>query len=152
MVDQKTCLIVIDGWGIPTEKSRKDGDAILAADTPFMDDFSKEGSKTASGFTELDASSIAVGLPKGLMGNSEVGHLNIGAGRIVWQDVVRIDKTIEDGKLNENKVVLQSFNKAKDGNGRLHLCGLVSDGGVVSVSDPPTYVPLKPYSTPNWTT
>ncbi|KAF2758137.1 hypothetical protein EJ05DRAFT_476395 [Pseudovirgaria hyperparasitica] len=130
MVDQKTCLIVIDGWGVASETSRKDGDAILAADTPVMDDFAKEDSKSASGYTELDASSTAVGLPKGLMGNSEVGHLNIGAGRIVWQDVVRIDQTIEDGKLNQNKQILNSFNRAKDGNGRLHLCGLVSDGGV----------------------
>lgn len=80
-------LVVIDGWGIPTDKSPKEGDAILAAETPVMDEFYKDGSKTAQGFTELEASSLAVGLPEGLMGNSEVGHLNIGAGRVVWQDV-----------------------------------------------------------------
>ncbi len=78
---------MIDGWGIPSESSPKEGDAILAADTPVMDDFAKEGSQTAQGYTELEASSLAVGLPEGLMGNSEVGHLNIGAGRVVWQDV-----------------------------------------------------------------
>ena len=100
-VDQKTVLIVIDGWGVATEKSRKDGDAILAADTPTMDEFAKDGSKTAQGYTELEASSLAVGLPEGLMGNSEVGHLNIGAGRVVWQDSVRIGQTIKNGKLKD---------------------------------------------------
>ena len=79
--------MVIDGWGIPSEKSPKDGDAIAAATTPIMDGFAAKVSKTARGFTELEASSLAVGLPEGLMGNSEVGHLNIGAGRVVWQDV-----------------------------------------------------------------
>lgn len=131
-VDQKAVLIVIDGWGVASEKSRKDGDAILAADTPCMDEFAKEGSSTAQGYTELEASSLAVGLPEGLMGNSEVGHLNIGAGRVVWQDVVRIDQTIKNDKLKDNKIIQDSFNNAKNGNGRLHLCGLVSDGGVHS--------------------
>lgn len=86
----------------------------------------------AEGYTELEASSLAVGLPEGLMGNSEVGHLNIGAGRVVWQDVVRIDQTIKNGDLNKNDVIMKVLNDAKNGNGRLHLCGLVSDGGVVS--------------------
>lgn len=131
-VDQKAVLIVIDGWGIPSEKSPKEGDAILAADTPCMDEFAKDGSKTAQGYTELEASSLAVGLPEGLMGNSEVGHLNIGAGRVVWQDVVRIDQTIKNQKLKDNERIQDSFNRAKNGNGRLHLCGLVSDGGVHS--------------------
>lgn len=88
--------------------------------------------KNADGFTELDASSLAVGLPEGLMGNSEVGHLNIGAGRVVWQDVVRIDQTIKNNELNKNEIIMTTFNAAKDGNGRLHLAGLISDGGVVS--------------------
>lgn len=83
------------------------------------------------GYTKLEASSLAVGLPEGLMGNSEVGHLNIGAGRVVWQDVVRIDQTIKKGELNKNEIVTKAFQAAKDGNGRLHLCGLISDGGVV---------------------
>ncbi|KAF2731728.1 hypothetical protein EJ04DRAFT_471430 [Polyplosphaeria fusca] len=131
-VDQKAVLIVIDGWGVPGDKSPKEGDAILAADTPCMDEFAQEGSKTAQGYTELEASSLAVGLPEGLMGNSEVGHLNIGAGRVVWQDVVRIDQTIKNGELKDNKIIRDSFGRAKNGNGRLHLLGLVSDGGVHS--------------------
>ncbi|MCJ1277884.1 hypothetical protein MMC21_005698 [Puttea exsequens] len=131
-VEQKAVLIVIDGWGIPSESSPIDGDAIAAAKTPVMDEFSKQGSKIAQGYTELEASSLAVGLPEGLMGNSEVGHLNIGAGRVVWQDVVRIDQTIKKGEMNKVKTLTDSFQRAKDGNGRLHLLGLISDGGVHS--------------------
>jgi 2,3-bisphosphoglycerate-independent phosphoglycerate mutase len=97
-----------------------------------MDSFAAEDSETAEGYTELDASGNAVGLPDGLMGNSEVGHLNIGAGRVVWQDVVRIDSTIKKDKLRDIEELKNSFQKAKDGNGRLHLLGLVSDGGVHS--------------------
>ena len=132
----KWCLIVfivvIDGWGIPTEVSPKDGDAIAAAETPVMNGFSEKNSKTAQGYTELEASSLAVGLPEGLMGNSEVGHLNIGAGRVVWQDVVRIDQTIKKQELSKVKTLTDSFQRAIDGNGRMHLLGLVSDGGVHS--------------------
>lgn len=131
-VDQKVALICIDGWGIPSESSAPEGNSILHADTPWMDDFAKEGSKYAQGYTTLEASSLAVGLPEGLMGNSEVGHLNIGAGRVVWQDVVRIDQTIKKGELNKVDNIVKSFKRAKEGNGRLHLCGLVSDGGVHS--------------------
>ncbi|CAG8954149.1 hypothetical protein HYFRA_00005768 [Hymenoscyphus fraxineus] len=130
-VDHKACLVVIDGWGIPVESSPKNGDAIAAAETPVMDAFQKD----KDGFTELEASSLAVGLPEGLMGNSEVGHLNIGAGRVVWQDVVRIDQTIKKNELNKNEVLMKGFNDAKSGNGRLHLCGLVSDGGVHAKQD-----------------
>ena len=97
-----------------------------------MDGFAAKSSKTAQGYTELEASSLAVGLPEGLMGNSEVGHLNIGAGRVVWQDVVRIDQTLKKGGLNKVETLTNSFKRAKDGNGRLHLLGLVSDGGVHS--------------------
>ncbi|KZF24535.1 phosphoglycerate mutase, 2,3-bisphosphoglycerate-independent [Xylona heveae TC161] len=129
-VDQKAVLIVIDGWGLPSEKSPKEGDAIAAAETPYMDGFKAADSKTAQGYTELEASSLAVGLPEGLMGNSEVGHLNIGAGRVVWQDVVRIDQTLKKGELNKVDKIVESFTRAKNGNGRLHLLGLVSDGGV----------------------
>jgi 2,3-bisphosphoglycerate-independent phosphoglycerate mutase len=131
-VDQKAVLIVIDGWGIPSEHSPPEGDAIAAADTPVMSGFAEEGSKTAQGYTELEASSLAVGLPEGLMGNSEVGHLNIGAGRVVWQDVVRIDQTIKKGEMKDVEWVKKTFQKAIDGNGRLHLLGLISDGGVHS--------------------
>src|SRR5437764_13275564 len=122
-------LVVIDGWGIPSEKSRPDGDAIAAAETPFMDGFKKG---LDGGYTELEASSNAVGLPEGLMGNSEVGHLNIGAGRVVWQDVVRIDLAIKRGEMDKVENVTKSFQRAVDGNGRLHLLGLISDGGVHS--------------------
>lgn len=123
---------MIDGWGIPSETSPKDGDAITNANTPVMDDFYKN----ADGFIGLEASSLAVGLPEGLMGNSEVGHLNIGAGRVVWQDVVRIDQTIKNNELDKNDVIMKTFNDAKNGTGRLHLCGLISDGGVVSLISP----------------
>lgn len=131
-VQQKAVLICIDGWGIPSESSPKEGNAVLNAETPWMDEFAKKGSKIAQGYTELEACSLAVGLPEGLMGNSEVGHLNIGAGRVVWQDVVRIDQTIKKGELNKVENIRKSFMNAKEGNGRLHLLGLVSDGGVVS--------------------
>ncbi|RDW67939.1 hypothetical protein BP6252_09335 [Coleophoma cylindrospora] len=130
-VENKAVLIVIDGWGIPVESSPKNGDAIAAAETPVMDAFQKN----ADGWTELEASSLAVGLPEGLMGNSEVGHLNIGAGRVVWQDVVRIDQTIKKGELAQNDVIKKTFTAAKEGTGRLHLAGLVSHGGVHSKQD-----------------
>lgn len=132
-VQQKAVLICIDGWGIPSEHSPADGNAILNAETPWMEEFAKTGSKITQGYTELEASSNAVGLPEGLMGNSEVGHLNIGAGRVVWQDVVRIDQTIKNGELNKVENIRKSFMRAKEGNGRLHLLGLVSDGGVVGI-------------------
>ena len=123
---------MIDGWGIPGPKSPPEGDAIAAANTPFMSGFRDPNSKTAQGYTELEASSLAVGLPEGLMGNSEVGHLNIGAGRVVWQDSVRIDQTLKKGELKNVENIAKSFSRAKQGNGRLHLLGLVSDGGVHS--------------------
>lgn len=126
--DHNACLIVIDGWGVPSEESPKDGDAIAAAKTPVMDKFAE----SATGYTELEASSLAVGLPEGLMGNSEVGHLNIGAGRVVWQDVVRIDVSIKKGEFGSNPVIQKTLETAKNTNGRLHLCGLVSHGGVHS--------------------
>lgn len=119
---------MIDGWGIPSENSPKDGDAITNAKTPVMDAFAK----SSTGFTELEASSLAVGLPEGLMGNSEVGHLNIGAGRVVWQDVVRIDQAVKKDEFKNNDVIKKTIESAKNGNGRLHLCGLVSHGGVHS--------------------
>ncbi|KAJ9201925.1 hypothetical protein DTO166G4_4579 [Paecilomyces variotii] len=134
-VDHKVCLIVIDGWGVAGPNSPPEGDAIAAAETPHMSGFAEANSKTAQGYTELDASSLAVGLPEGLMGNSEVGHLNIGAGRVVWQDSVRIDQTLRKGELNKVDNIVKSFTRAKEGNGRLHLLGLVSDGGVHSKQD-----------------
>lgn len=97
-----------------------------------MDEFKRPGSEITQGYTEIDASSLAVGLPEGLMGNSEVGHLNIGAGRVVWQDVVRIDQTIKKGELKDVENIQKSFQRAKNSNGRLHFLGLISDGGVHS--------------------
>ncbi|KAI9227377.1 MAG: 2,3-bisphosphoglycerate-independent phosphoglycerate mutase [Piptocephalis tieghemiana] len=125
-VKQKVCLVVIDGWGISPEKNTK-GDAIEGADTPVMSGFEK-----TYPYTELFAHGTAVGLPEGLMGNSEVGHLNIGAGRVVYQDIVRINKTLSEGKFGEVPNIKASFDRASSGNGRLHLLGLVSDGGVHS--------------------
>lgn len=123
---------MIDGWGVAGPNSPPEGDAIAAAETPYMSGFADANSKTAQGYAELDASSLAVGLPEGLMGNSEVGHLNIGAGRVVWQDSVRIDQTLKKGEMGKVPNIAKSFTRAKQGNGRLHLLGLVSDGGVHS--------------------
>ncbi|KAJ1801007.1 hypothetical protein LPJ59_000640 [Coemansia sp. RSA 2399] len=120
----KACLIVIDGWGINDDKQVK-GDAIRDAPTPAMDDMEK-----TQAFTTLAAHGRAVGLPADLMGNSEVGHLNIGAGRVVYQDIVRIDVALEEKQFGKTKAIKDTFDHAIGGNGRLHLCGLVSDGGV----------------------
>lgn len=91
-----------------------------------MDGFAK----SEDCYTQLEASSTAVGLPEGLMGNSEVGHLNIGAGRVVYQDVVRIDQTIKKGELNKNDVLVQTMERAKNGNGRLHLAVSISSSTI----------------------
>jgi len=125
-VKNKVCLIVHDGWGIAPEKGTK-GNAIEAGDTTNMDTIAKDHI-----YRTLAAHGTAVGLSEGLMGNSEVGHLNIGAGRIVWQDIVRIDVSIKKRLFHKSPNIVQSMQRAKDGNGRLHLLGLVSDGGVHS--------------------
>ena len=119
-----TVLLILDGYGL-TE--RKDHNAISMADTPVMDRLMKE-----CPFVEGNASGLAVGLPEGQMGSSEVGHLNIGAGRIVYQDLVRITKKIEDGDFFENEALLKAVNNAKEKGTGLHLYGLLSDGGVHS--------------------
>ncbi|XP_072027250.1 2,3-bisphosphoglycerate-independent phosphoglycerate mutase-like [Amphiura filiformis] len=121
----KVCLIVIDGWGI---SEHKDGNAILNANTPTMDSFCQPSDHYAT----LDASSLAVGLPKGLMGNSEVGHLTIGSGRVIYQAIVMIDLAIEKGEFFKKEAFVNACDRAKNGNGRLHFLGLVSDGGVHS--------------------
>ncbi|KAF9028545.1 cofactor-independent phosphoglycerate mutase [Hymenopellis radicata] len=125
-IKNKVCLIVHDGWGIANTPGLE-GNAIEAGTTTNMDTIAKEHSHR-----KLAAHGIAVGLSEGLMGNSEVGHLNIGAGRIVWQDIVKIDVSIKKREFHKNKVILESMQKAKEGNGRLHLLGLISDGGVHS--------------------
>src|SRR5437870_9798851 len=121
-------LIIGNGWGINPggkEKREENGDATLLARTPFHDQDYRDYP-----CSKLSASGEDVGLPKGQMGNSEVGHLNLGAGRIVYQDLTRINKALAAGDLARNAVVQESFQKARDH--RLHLLGLVSDGGVHS--------------------
>ena len=117
-------LIILDGWGLSRKRS---GNAIYQAKTPFYHHLCK-----TYPMARLKASGEEVGLPTGQMGNSEVGHLNLGAGRIVYQDLTRISKTIADGTFFQNERVLQSLRHAKDNNSALHLLGLLSDGGVHS--------------------
>lgn len=116
--------MILDGWGINT---KKEGNAIALAKTPVYDSLLDEFPHTI-----LDASGESVGLPDGQMGNSEVGHLNIGAGRVVYQDLTMINKAISDGEFQKNPVLLETFQKVKTSSGRLHLMGLLSDGGVHS--------------------
>jgi 2,3-bisphosphoglycerate-independent phosphoglycerate mutase len=117
LIDFDTCS-VHDGWGISLEEK---GNAIHAGSTVNMDNIGKTHSHTS-----LAAHGLAVGLSDGLMGNSEVGHLNIGAGRVVWQDIVKIDVSIKKRQFHKENVIVQSCERAKNGNGRLHLLGLVS--------------------------
>jgi len=117
-------LIILDGWGI---NSKQEGNAIALATTPVYDSLINDFPHTI-----LDASGESVGLPDGQMGNSEVGHLNIGAGRVVYQDLTMINKSIKDGEFYKNPVFLETFRKVQSSSGRLHLLGLLSDGGVHS--------------------
>lgn len=117
-------LMILDGWGYREEK---EGNAILAASTPHLDRLQKE---RPSCF--LETSGEAVGLPQGQMGNSEVGHLNIGAGRVVYQDLTKINVSIRNGDFFENPVLLDAISNVKLNNSSLHLMGLVSYGGVHS--------------------
>src|SRR3954464_13697364 len=114
-------LVILDGWGIAPEGP---GNAVSQADTPVFDEL-----WNAHPHTLLTACGRAVGLPEGQMGNSEVGHLNLGAGAIVSQDLTRIDDAIEDGSLARNEALLEAMRRGREA-GRLHLLGLVSDGGV----------------------
>jgi 2,3-bisphosphoglycerate-independent phosphoglycerate mutase len=114
-------LVILDGWGLAPEGP---GNAVSLADTPVFDAL-----WSSHPHTELTACGRAVGLPEGQMGNSEVGHLNLGAGSVVRQDLTRIDDAIEDGSLAENEVLLRALEDARE-SGRLHLLGLVSKGGV----------------------
>jgi 2,3-bisphosphoglycerate-independent phosphoglycerate mutase len=114
-------LVILDGWGLAPDGP---GNAVSLADTPVFDSL-----WSSHAHTELTACGRAVGLPEGQMGNSEVGHLNLGAGSVVRQDLTRIDDAIEDGSLGSNEALLASFEAARS-SGRLHLLGLVSRGGV----------------------
>lgn len=117
------CLIVIDGWGI---SDVKDGNAIHHAKTPVMDALAqKEGH-----YYTLEASGKFVGLPDGLMGNSEVGHMNIGCGRVMYQDIVRINMDVSTKTIVENEYFIEACKTAISNTGRLHMLGLFSDGGV----------------------
>ncbi|MCY3825534.1 MAG: 2,3-bisphosphoglycerate-independent phosphoglycerate mutase [Nitrospinae bacterium] len=120
-------LIVLDGWGFSDECAHN---AVALAETPTMDAL-----LTHRPHTRLVTSGRAVGLPDGQMGNSEVGHLNLGAGRVVDQDIVRIDRSIEAGDFFELLPFVECIQKAKDKGGALHVIGLVSDGGVHSLQD-----------------
>lgn len=124
---QKVLLLILDGFGIG-DKSEKD--AIFQAKTPFIDNLKKDYPNSKLSTTGED-----VGLPAGQMGNSEVGHLNIGAGRVVYQDFVKINKDIQTNKIINNKNIKKAFSLAKKGNRNLHFIGLLSDGGVHSHQD-----------------
>lgn len=119
-----TVLMILDGFGM-NEKSY--GNAIKNSKTPNIDSYFEKYPNT-----QLNASGLDVGLPEGQMGNSEVGHLNIGSGRIVYQDFTRITKAIKDGVFFENKAFIEAINNAKKNDSALHIWGLLSDGGVHS--------------------
>ncbi|WP_425389730.1 2,3-bisphosphoglycerate-independent phosphoglycerate mutase [Ekhidna sp.] len=121
---KKVILLILDGWGIAQDKSVS---AIDKANTPFMDRMFAEYPHNT-----LEASGLAVGLPDGQMGNSEVGHMNIGAGRVVYQDLVKISNAVEDGSIASNETLRGAIDYAKANDKPIHLIGLVSDGGVHS--------------------
>ncbi len=121
---KKMMFIILDGYGLGKDPSVS---AIARAKQPYLDELFK-----TKPWTWANASAEHVGLPGGQMGNSEVGHMNIGAGRIVWQDITRIDHAIKTGEIFENETLLRLIHDVKNKNGRLHLMGLFSDGGVHS--------------------
>ena len=121
------CLIIMDGFGIAEAGP---GNAISLANTPNLDAIFDRFSTT-----QLEASGEAVGLPRGQMGNSEVGHLNIGAGRVVYQELTRINHACEDGSIAKNEVINAAFDNARKEGRALHFMGLVSDGGVHSSNE-----------------
>ena len=124
MSKKPVLLMILDGYGL---SDIKEGNGIAAANTPVMDGLMKNYP-----FVKGYASGLAVGLPDGQMGNSEVGHLNMGAGRVVYQELTRITKSIEDGDFFTNEALLDAIKNCKENNSDLHLYGLLSDGGVHS--------------------
>eukprot|EP01012_Entosiphon_sulcatum_P022180 TRINITY_DN27094_c0_g1_i1.p1 TRINITY_DN27094_c0_g1~~TRINITY_DN27094_c0_g1_i1.p1 ORF type:complete len:508 (-),score=67.59 TRINITY_DN27094_c0_g1_i1:543-2066(-) len=120
--DKKLALIILDGWGYGKQDN---SDAAYAANTPFFDSLLQKYPNS-----KLEASGEAVGLPAGQMGNSEVGHMNLGAGRVVYQELGRINKSITDRELHTNPILLSAFDYAKQHNKAVHFIGLVSNGGV----------------------
>ena len=123
-MDKKVVLIILDGWG---HGDKTKSDAIFNADTPFVDSLYQKYPNS-----ELLTDGENVGLPTGQMGNSEVGHLNIGAGRIIYQDLAKINMACKNNSISEKKNLQKSFHYAKENNKDLHLIGLVSDGGIHS--------------------
>src|SRR5258708_13346289 len=115
-------LIVMDGWGI---NPRKEGNAIALARTPNIDKLARDWPHTS-----VKTSGEAVGLPEGQMGNSEVGHQNIGAGKRVLQDFTRVSASIKDGSFFHNPALLKAIEHVKKNQSRLHICGLLGNGGV----------------------
>jgi 2,3-bisphosphoglycerate-independent phosphoglycerate mutase len=123
---KKTLLMILDGWGIGKGDNT---DIVKTAPTPFMDSLLEEYPNS-----KLLASGEYVGLPDGQMGNSEVGHLNLGAGRVLYQDMVKITRAIKDKSLWEHPQILKAYNYAKENNKQVHLVGLIGPGGVHSLS------------------
>jgi len=124
MESKLTMLMILDGFGI---NPKEEGNAVKLASTPNIDKLMKKYP-----VTKMIASGMGVGLPEGQMGNSEVGHTNIGAGRIIYQDLAKITKSIEDGDFFSNEVLVNAVENCKKNNSKLHILGLVSDGGVHS--------------------
>jgi 2,3-bisphosphoglycerate-independent phosphoglycerate mutase len=125
-LSKKVILIIMDGWGIA--KSGEEGrSAVLAANTPFYDSILEKYPHS-----KLEASGLAVGLPDGQMGNSEVGHTNLGAGRVVYQDLVKINLAVSEGTLANEPALVNALEYAKTNGKKVHFIGLVSDGGVHS--------------------
>jgi|UniRef100_UPI0040484303 2,3-bisphosphoglycerate-independent phosphoglycerate mutase len=126
-MNKNVLLLILDGWGLATNPAVS---AIDKANTPFVDDLFKTYPHAT-----LEASGLAVGLPEGQMGNSEVGHMNIGAGRVVYQDLVKINLAVKQGELLTHPVLTAAFARAKAGKKKVHFIGLLSDGGVHSHSE-----------------
>ena len=124
MSKKLTMLMILDGYGINENKT---ANAIAIANTPVMDKLMKQNPNTI-----IKTSGLDVGLPEGQMGNSEVGHTNIGAGRIVYQELTRITKSIEDGDFFSIPELVQAIDNCKKNKTKLHVMGLLSDGGVHS--------------------
>ena len=124
---KKALLMILDGWGIGQHGK---GDVIFNTPTPYLDYLT-----AVSAHSELQASGENVGLPDGQMGNSEVGHLNIGAGRVVYQDLVKINRACKDGSILKNEGIVSAYSYAKEHGKKLHLMGLTSTGGVHSSLD-----------------
>ena len=124
MSKKPTVLMILDGFGL---NDTQEGNAVVQGNTPVIDKLMKDYP-----FVKGYASGLAVGLPDGQMGNSEVGHLNMGAGRIVYQELTRITKEIEDGEFFKNEALLAAVDNCRKNNSDLHLFGLLSDGGVHS--------------------